>query len=92
MDNTANHNTPKATDSNTVNKDDLIGSAIAIDAAEYILQDIVEDFFSSFNPQNEGDHFRIIYEFSRYRAKANVLLMLLNQISTEFKANKITVY
>ena len=97
MDNTANQNTPKITDikkreSNTVDKDELIGSAIAIDAAGYILQDIVEDFFDHFNPQNEGDHFKIIYEFSRYRAKANVLIMLLNQISTEFKANKITAY
>ena len=52
----------------------------------------MEDFFESYNPHNEGDHFKIIYEFSRYRAKANVLIMLLNQISNEFKANKITAY
>lgn len=97
MDNTADQNTPKITDlkkpeSNTVDKDELIGSAIAIDAAGYIMQELMEDFFESYNPQNEGDHFKIIYEFSRYRAKANVLIMLLNQISNEFKANKITAY
>lgn len=69
MDNTANQNTPKITDikkreSNTVDKDELIGSAIAIDAAGYIMQELMEDFFESYNPQNEGDHFKIIYEFS----------------------------
>ena len=97
MDNTANQNTTKITDlktpvSNTVDRDELIGAAIALDSAEYILQDIAEDFFGQYNPQNEGDHFKIIYEFSRYRAKANVLLMLLNQIRNEFKENKITCY
>lgn len=50
MDNTANQNTPKITDikkreSNTVDKDELIGSAIAIDAAGYIMQELMEDFF-----------------------------------------------
>ena len=79
-------------DKNTIDKDELIGSAIALDSAEYILQDIVEDFFGNYKPQNEDDHFKIIYEFSRYRAKANVLFMLLNQIRNEFKEHNITAY
>lgn len=79
-------------DKNTVDKDELIGSAIALDSAEYILQDIVEDFFGNYKPQNKDDHFKIIYEFSRYRAKANALFMLLNQIRNEFKEHNITAY
>ena len=97
MDNTANQNTPKITDlkkpeSNTVDKDKLIGSAVALDSMEYIIQDIREVFFDKISPTTEEDVYKIIYEFSRYRAKANVLIMLLNQICNEFKANKITAY
>lgn len=79
-------------ETNIVDKDELIGSAIAIDSAKYIIQELLEDFFECFNPQDEDDQFRIIYEFPRHRAKANVLLMLLNQIRNEFKENKITCY
>ncbi len=75
-----------------VDKDNLTGSAIAIDAAEYIIQDILEDFFDCYNPAVKDDQFRILYEFPRCRAKANVLLMLLNQIRNDFKENKITCY
>lgn len=97
MDNTADQNTPKITDlkkpeSNTVDKDKLIGSAVALDSMEYIIQDIREDFFDKFSPTTEEDVYRIIYEFSRYRAKMNVVDLLFQQIRDEFKANKITAY
>ena len=78
--------------SNTINKDNLIGSALAIDAMEYILQDIQEDYFDKFNVKNEKDNFSIIYEFNRNRAKIAVISLLLNQIKNEFKENKITCY
>lgn len=80
------------TNKNTLHQDDFIGSAIAIDSAQYIIQDLMEDFFDCFNPQDKEDQFRIVYEFPRYRAKANVLLMLLNEICKEFESNNVTVY
>lgn len=77
---------------NIIDKDNLIGSAIAIDAAEYIIQDIVEDFFDHFDPENKDNYLKIIYEFPRFRAKANILLMLISQIRNEFADNEITAY
>lgn len=79
-------------DTNTVNKEDLIGSAVALDSMEYIIQDIREDFFDKFSTASNEDVYRIIYEFSRYRAKMNVVDLLFQQIRNEFKENNITAY
>ena len=75
--------------SNTINKDNLIGSSLAIESMAAILQDIQEDYFDKFNVKNEKDNFSIIYEFNRNRAKINAISVLLNEVYKEFKENKL---
>ena len=64
----------------------------SLDAMEYIIQDIREDFFDKFSTATAEDTYRIIYEFSRYRAKMNVIDLLFQEIKREFSKNNITAY
>lgn len=75
--------------SNTINRDNLIGSSLAIESMAAILQDIQDDYFFKFNAKNEKDTFSILYEFNRNRAKINAISVLLNEVYKEFKKNKL---
>ncbi len=75
-----------------VDKDELIGAAVALDSARYIIQDLQEDFFDCYNSSSDDDKWRILHEFNRGRAKMAVLSHLIYEISQAFKHNKIHGY
>ena len=79
-------------DTNTVNRDNLIGSALAIDAMKYIIWEMQDGYFEKFNCEDEQDSFRILYNFKHNRARMAIISLLLNRIIDEFKENKITCY
>ncbi|MCR5652754.1 MAG: hypothetical protein K6F88_03045 [Ruminococcus sp.] len=75
-----------------VNKEELSEAAVALDAAEYIIEEIQSEYFDRFDNNSEDDRFAIAVEFTRFRAKAAVLSMLINKISTAFETHEIKVY
>lgn len=77
---------------NTFNEDKLVGAAVALDSALYLMQNITEDFFCKFNPDSEKDKFAILWEFSRYRAFVQAVNGLLADIHKDFEENGITPY
>ena len=74
-----------------ISRDDLIGAAVALDTAEYLLQDLQEDYFDLDSSEPEGQR-AIVYEFSRARAKTAALRLALEQISSAFSELKINPY
>lgn len=77
---------------NYVNKDELVGAAVALDVAQYIIQDLQEDFFDCYDSSSDDDKYKILWEYNRNRAKMAALSMLIYEISQAFKLNKIDCY
>lgn len=82
----------KKINANTLDKDELIGAAVNLDSALYLMQNITEDFFLKFNPDSADGKFAILCEFDRYRAFIQAVNELLFSISKNFKENGITPY
>ena len=74
-----------------ISRDDLIGAAVALDTAEYLMQDLQEDYFGLNDSKSEEQRF-IVHEFSRARAKTEALRLALEQISSAFSELKINPY
>ena len=74
-----------------ISRDNLIGAAVALDTAEYLLQALQEDYFDLDSSKLEGQR-AIVYEFSRARAKTAALRLALEQISSAFSELKINPY
>ena len=74
-----------------ISRDDLISAAVALDTAEYLLQDLQEDYFDLDSSEPEGQ-MAIVYEFSRARAKTAALRLALEQISSAFSKLNINPY
>ena len=75
--------------SQTIDRDNLIGSSLAIESMSYILQDIQDKYFQKLNADEETDTFNIIYDFNRYKAKMYAIEVLLNIVIREFRENKL---
>ena len=75
----------------TVKKNDLIGAAAALDSAEYLLQDLQDNYFGFDDTTPDGQRF-ILYEYQRGRAKTAALRFALEQITTTFKELNISPY
>lgn len=73
----------------TIDRDNLIGSSLAIESMSYILQDIQDKYFQKLNADEETDTFNIIYDFNRYKAKMYAIEVLLNIVIREFRENKL---
>ncbi len=63
-----------------------------MDAAQYIIQDLQEDFFDCYNSSSDDDKWKILWEYNRNRAKTAVLSRLVYEISQVFEKNKINCY
>lgn len=70
--------------------EDFIGIIKKIDSMRYIDQEISDDFFEKFDPENEKDSCHICYEFRRARAKVAALSELLWQVEKDFEGLGIT--
>ena len=75
-----------------MDKDNLIGAAVNLDSAMYLMQSLTEDYFVKFTPENDKDKFGIVWEFDRYRAFAQAVYELLFSIQKDFEKNEITPY
>ena len=73
----------------TIDRDNLIGSSLAIESTSHILQDIQDKYFQKLNADEETDTFNIIYDFNRYKAKMYAIEVLLNIVIREFRENKL---
>ena len=56
-----------------VTTDDVYPLALHIEHMRYLLQDLIEDYFQSFDSHEREDQMHIIYNFPRYRAKAEII-------------------
>lgn len=75
-----------------MNKDTLTCASAALDAAEYIIQEMQDNFFGRYNKEKPEDINYILWEFNRNRAKMTILSTLIREISQAFKQNKIDCY
>ena len=73
----------------TIDRDNLIGSSLAIESIKYILQEIQEGYFDKLKPDDNDDIFKIIYDFKRNSARVHAISILLNEVYKEFKENKL---
>lgn len=79
------------TDKNTIDICDLTETAYLIDSAEYLIQEMQDDFFDKYN-RNKDDELSILAEFNRYRAHMNTIAVLFRQVSKSFANLGITAY
>ena len=77
---------------NTIDKDDLCELAKAVEIMRYTIQDIVEEFFDKYNSGNDADHFGIVWEFNRNRARTALLWDYLLQMENMLKQFDITFW
>lgn len=76
-----------------MDKGNLIGAAVNLDSAMYLMQDLTEDFFVRYNPDKAKDLEAIRWEFSRYRAITQAIFELLFNINRDyFEKYDITPY
>lgn len=75
-----------------VNKENFSSAAVALDAAEYIVEEMQSDYFDRFDNNTNDGRFAIAAEYTRFRAKAAILSMLIREISSAFEENDISVY
>lgn len=60
--------------------------SMSLEKAVYILQEISEEYFEKFDPDDKEGKFAIVYEFKRRRAFTRVLTDLLHQIEADLPA------
>lgn len=58
-------------------EDGLSSVFIAIDRAKQLIDDTVSEYFNSYNPDDKSNYHKIIFYFSRYRAYAECVEMLI---------------
>ncbi len=91
-----------ATDIQTLIKftsDDLTFICRTLDAINYLLSEMQIDFFERYDfgkkqrPEQEQEQVDfLLWEFPRYRAKANAIELLLHSIGEELRALKASCY
>lgn len=72
--------------------EDLIGAARSLDAIEFLLQDLTENYFDCFDSTNKKGRFGIVVDFNRNRARANAIQELVLSIERDFKKYNIYCY
>ncbi len=75
----------------TLSSDDLIAISLQVNALQYIVQDLQEGFFETFNSEDEKDRPKIIWEFNRNRARTYIIsegLYQVEQILSQLGANR----
>lgn len=77
---------------NMIDKDKLIDLALCIDSISYILQEINDRYFASFDSRDKKDILGIAWEFNRNRAKINAIVLLLDKVQEVLKENEITAF
>lgn len=77
---------------NMVDKDNLVGVVRSIDAINYLLQDLTEDYFEKFDSSKKEDIYNIAWEYNRHRAKTNAIQELIWGIEKTFEKYNITCY
>lgn len=70
----------------TIKTDDLSTITRAIEVMRFISQEMTEDYFYQFNPDNKADHFGIIWEFTRAAARAEAISDYLHMAATELES------
>lgn len=61
--------------------------SMALEKAQYIMQEISEDYFEKYDPNDKEGKFAIVYEFRRRRAFSRILCDLLHQIEGELPSS-----
>lgn len=56
-----------------VTTDDVYPLALHIEHMRYLLQDLIENYFQSYDPYNAKEQVCIICDFARHRAKAEII-------------------
>lgn len=61
--------------------------SMTLEKAQYIMQEISEEFFEKYDPNDNEGKFAIVYEFRRRRAFSRILCDLLHQIKSELPSS-----
>lgn len=73
-----------------IDRDDLTGTAIALDSVKIITGDVMQDYFDRYNPHDKKDFPYILYDFDRSRAYLKAVLSLVCEIEKTFEELGIT--
>lgn len=88
------HNKKDITQMNDTTKrtheDTLTLVAYLIDSADYILQDVQEDYFERYDNGCSDDKLYIVHEYNRNRAKTATLRIIVDQIQQALNSAEIS--
>lgn len=74
-----------------VEESDLWMICQCIDSLVYLLNELEEDYFV-INPDDKEQHFKIIYDYPRTRAKLFIISKFVHDIDDYLRDNGITFY
>ena len=69
---------------NMIDKDDLIGIAILVDALQMLSGDLLQDYFEKLDPKTKDyDKMCVVYDFPRVKAYMELLFNAICDINNE---------
>lgn len=69
---------------NMIDKDDLIGIAILVDALQILSGDLLQDYFEKLDPETKDyDKMCVVYDFPRVKAYMDLLFNAICDINNE---------
>ena len=69
---------------NMIDKDDLIGIAILVDALQILSGDLLQDYFEKLDPKTKDyDKMCVVYDFPRVKAYMDLLFNSICNINSE---------
>lgn len=60
--------------------DELLHMRLRLDRAEYVMQDITEDYFGIYDNRSEDGRIKIAWEYPRYSTKSDIVTDYLHEI------------
>ena len=74
----------------TVDKDDLCEITRAVELMQFTAQGLMEEYFHKFKRDKKDDHWKIVWEFERNRARAEIISDYLRQVEKMLEELGIT--
>ena len=66
--------------------DEIMDMRLSLERAEYVMQDINEDYFNKLDKRRESDHSAILWEHPRYTVKSDIVTEYLYKVRVTLDA------
>jgi len=66
--------------------DEIMDMRLSLERAEYVMQDINEEYFNKLDKRKESDHAAILWEHPRYTVKSDIVVEYLYKVRVRLDA------